>query len=162
MGLKGFTNTIKKTIVSHQLEGILGVVDVSSSQKKEIKNILMDVLLKIEKESSKPKPKRPLSAYMHFSKEMQTKAPYSTMLPIGDRAKAIGKKWKTMSESEKKKYYDLAEAEKKKMQSGGARKKSTPKRKVTPKKKATPKRKSTSKSKSSKSKSKSKSSKKRK
>lgn len=61
----------------------------------------------------KDAPKRPLSAYMFFSRDQRerTKAENPTA-SFGEIGRILGATWKEMSESQKKPYIDMAERDK--------------------------------------------------
>lgn len=61
----------------------------------------------------KEAPKRPLSAYMFFSRDQRerTKAENPTA-SFGEIGRILGATWKEMSESQKKPYIDMAERDK--------------------------------------------------
>lgn len=55
-------------------------------------------------------PKKPMGAFFHYFKETRS-IPELAGFSVPEQAKAIGEKWKQMSESEKSKYKELAEKE---------------------------------------------------
>ncbi|KAK4052308.1 Non-histone chromosomal protein 6 [Microbotryomycetes sp. JL221] len=58
-------------------------------------------------------PKRPLSAYMHFSQQNREKIKSENPeASFGELGKLLGGKWKEMSDSEKKPYTDMADKDK--------------------------------------------------
>ncbi|KAK4048425.1 Non-histone chromosomal protein 6 [Microbotryomycetes sp. JL201] len=58
-------------------------------------------------------PKRPLSAYMHFSQQNREQVKSDNPeASFGELGKLLGGKWKEMSDSEKKPYVDMAEKDK--------------------------------------------------
>lgn len=61
----------------------------------------------------KDAPKRPLSAYMFFSRDQRerTKAE-NPQASFGEIGRILGATWKEMSESQKKPYIDMAERDK--------------------------------------------------
>lgn len=65
-----------------------------------------------DKYTAKSMIKRPKSAYIYFSKEMQKKKEFENVA-VTDRAKEIGKRWKKLSDSAKQKYEAMAAKDKK-------------------------------------------------
>lgn len=80
---------------------------------------------KAEKKEKKPKdpnaPKKPCGAYMWFCKdERESVKKAHSDWGVTDIGKELGRLWKEMDESDKKKYYDMAEADKARYQKENA------------------------------------------
>lgn len=84
----------------------------SSSDKKQ--SSMTDTTKKTKKKTKDPNaPKKPLTAFLLFSNEVrdEVKKSLPTGSTIGDVAKVIGERWKSVTDSEKTKYGNIYKAE---------------------------------------------------
>jgi len=123
MGIKGFTKGLQKELIIKQLEAI-EALDLSLEKKdlKMIKQSLMSSLDEFMDNPKMAKKTRAPSAYNLFMKDKQ-KDFASDVITV--RMKKIANLWGSLSDSDKKSYYDKAAIAKKKLETQAAKNKKT-------------------------------------
>lgn len=89
---------------------------LTDEQKEQIKDYKRNVMLIKEKREVKKKlstlgkPKKPISAFLHYLAEERVKAPHK-IGSFRDWQKSTAEKWKKLSESDKEKYNKIAKTD---------------------------------------------------
>tara|TARA_B100000900_G_C19973550_1_gene470850 strand:- start:48 stop:485 length:438 start_codon:yes stop_codon:yes gene_type:complete len=84
---------------------------------EEMTNLLLGEKVKMKFKKDPNKPKKPKSGFLFFCEKHRPKLieeekKKNGKVVIGEIAKKLGKKWKTLSDTQKKKYNDMKEADK--------------------------------------------------